>query len=648
MVEISSEKPKTSEIKRTSPEEKRRARRERLKEYRNGAEGFIQWAEDNVCLEIFPIVNGRTSTLKKWVPIKDFTYEKHPETGRSYREMWEAQQKIVREALKLDENGTFFYRLIVLCWMRGEGKSLLVCLILIWRYCCWPRLQIMLGANSKEQTKFVHYDIIRDIIRNSPKLRSIVGERNIQEKEIRLTNSRGEISSLIRSISTASGIVSNISNYSFSEIFDMKNPKFFVQLDGSIRNIPNAFGLIDSTVSDRDHILYQTYEGWRDSKLKRVFFSHRQSREAKAEDFWNPYMTQDQLDDYAAKFPTAEFDRYFKNSWDSGQQKPFTREVIEETNIIAYAGNHLDHLNTSRALQKKWQLLDSVDDIESVVNKKNTYTYENLLVEVKQIESKFEPVDSIYTLRNYFGPIPYAPVDVIHTLSDLFKTDFSIHAGLDMSDPMAMYAKARTILTFIAKGLPGSKYDMSWIGTQDKSLLKYVYFLIGIEFIEDASVDTVKEILVKANTEYEGLDSFCGERYGGGSLPKWLEDRKIKSEFISPSYNLQRDAFKELFLVTKEGRFKKPKVHIPGMKEEDIVVEEMGVFYQNVDKKWFGSPFKNEKYGVQDDSIYSIGWNIYGAREFGPEHFRSRKKSPEMFGIFYEDPNRRGIFRGRR
>lgn len=644
MVNLSSKKIKPKNKPSETPKQ-RRIRK--IQEYRNGAEGMIKWVNDHVCLEIFPIINGKGTTVATWVPVNEFTYEKHPVTGRSYKEMWEAQQNILQEALKVDESGVFIYTLIVLCWMRGEGKSLLVCLIILWRFFNWPRLRIMLGANSKDQTKFVHYDIMRDIIRNSPKLRKIIGNKNIQEKEIRLTNSKGEVVSLVRSISTASGIVSNISNYTFSEIFDMKNPKFFVQLDGSIRNIPNAFGLIDSTVSDRDHVLYQQYEGWREGNLPNVFFSHRESKEGNQEDYWNPYMTQAQLDGYRTKFPINEFERYFLNSWDSGQQKPFTKEMIEETGIIAHSDRLLDHVSVAADLTEKNRLLDKVDEIEQMSSKEGVYTYENILYDVKKIEAKMKPVDSIYSLKNTFGPLDFVSVDVIHALTDLLSTDFSIHAGLDMSDPMAIYAKAKTILTFIAKCLPGSKYDTSYLTVDDKKNLKYIYFLIGLVHVEDASIDTVKDILNKAHVEYDGLDTFCGERYGGGNLPKWLDDKKIQYEFIAPSYDRQRDAFKELFLIVKEGRFKKPNVHVQGMKAPDIIVEEMGVFYQDTIKRWFGSPHKMEKYGIQDDSIYSIGWNMYGAREFAPEHFRSRKKSLEMFGLFYEDPARKSLFRRR-
>ena len=196
------------------------------------------------------------------------------------------------------ENGRFKYTLVVFCEMRGEGKSLRACLIQLWKFFCFPRQQIMLGANSKDQVKFVHYDIMKDIILNSPNLVKILGKKNIQEKEIRLLDGKKRVMSIIRSISSFSGIVSNITGYTFSEIFDMKNPRFFVQLDGSIRNMPNALGVIDSTVSDKTHILYKLYQSYLDREKNgdnMTYFLYRCSPEGLSEDFFNPQMTQKQL-----------------------------------------------------------------------------------------------------------------------------------------------------------------------------------------------------------------------------------------------------------------------------------------------------------------------------------------------------------------
>ena len=171
-----------SNVATTNPHEWPR----KMWEYRKGAEGFIKFTEDNVRVAIYPT----DSDIPIWTRVGDLPDLPNPETGKSYREMWEAQKEICREALRM-ENKRFVYRLIVLCWMRGEGKSLLACLIQMWKFFCWPRQQIMLGANSRDQVKFVHYDIMRDIILNSPRLLFKIGKRNIKEKEIISRDKKG-------------------------------------------------------------------------------------------------------------------------------------------------------------------------------------------------------------------------------------------------------------------------------------------------------------------------------------------------------------------------------------------------------------------------------------------------------------------------
>jgi len=226
-----------------------------LEQYRNGAEGFFLWAEENARVPIYP----EGSVIPDWYSLSDLPDTANPETGRSYKTMWEAQKEEICEALRM-ENDRFVYRLIVLCWPRGEGKSIIVCLIEIWRFLCWPREKIMLGANSKDQVKFVHYDMIRDIILNSPKILKSIGRKKVKIKDITLRNSKGDIVSIIQCVSSFSGIFSNITSFTFSEMFDMKNTKFYTQIYGSIRNIPNSFGAIDSTVSTKMHVLYRLFK----------------------------------------------------------------------------------------------------------------------------------------------------------------------------------------------------------------------------------------------------------------------------------------------------------------------------------------------------------------------------------------------------
>jgi hypothetical protein len=101
-----------------------------------------------------------------------------------------------------------------------------------------------------------------------------------------------------------------------------------------------------------------------------------------------------------------------------------------------------------------------------------------------------------------------------------------------------------------------------------------------------------------------------------------------------PSYDRQREAFKEFYQVMEEGRIKCPPVPVRGIVKEDILREEMSVFDHDPVKRWFGSKEKNEKNGIQDDSLYATAWCIYGGRFLGVDDFRSRK-SMIGFGAFY-------------
>jgi len=108
-----------------------------MSEYRKGGEGFCRWCEEMVHVPIYP----EGSVIAEWVPLGRLPNTVNPDTGRSYKSMWEAQKHEAREALKM-VRGKFVYRLIVLCWPRGEGKSFLACLIQLWKFFCWPKQQI--------------------------------------------------------------------------------------------------------------------------------------------------------------------------------------------------------------------------------------------------------------------------------------------------------------------------------------------------------------------------------------------------------------------------------------------------------------------------------------------------------------------------
>jgi len=597
--------------------------------YQDGAEGCIRFCEDHVRVPIF--VDKREA----WCLLRELPTIPNPKTGRSYRDMWEAQKDILRECLAMDSEGLFLYRQIIFCWMRGEGKSLIVCLIVLWKFCCFSRQKIMLGANSKDQVKFVHYDIIREIILHSPSLMNIIGDKNIQEKEVRLKENPDDpkqrnIDCLIRSVGTFTGILSNITAYTFSEMFDMKNPRFYVQLDGSIRNVPNAFGLIDSTVSDKTHILYNIYKEWKAGNLRGTYFSYRCSRNADPNDYWNPLMDGDQLNDYRVKFPFGEFERYFQNLWEAGTVRVFPDAMIEEMGIIGVNESFMDHDRIQETIKRKEELTIRAQDMKGKGFEQGSEAdWERISV----LENSFKKVETLYSLDGPFADTPL-PMDKIQFLSDVFDTDWALLTGLDMADPTAMRGQARTIFCTVLKGLIGSRTNpfQDTINIPD---MKFIYLLFFLANIPNDDINVVKRLMDEMDSEYDGIDAFCSERYGSWDMVQWCEDRDIFFEPIFPNYDRQREAFKEFYNVAREGRFKAPTIHVVGSKQGDLLREELSVFDHDPIKRWFGSPEKTERGGIQDDSVYSVGWCLYGGRMLGPDSFRIRKSSVS-FGTFIQ------------
>jgi hypothetical protein len=589
--------------------------------YSSGGEGFIKWCEEFVRIKIY--VDG----LAVWCPIGDLPLKVNENTGRCSRDMWDFQKEIALESLKM-RDGRFIHRLIVLCWMRGEGKSLFVCLIQLWKFFNFPAQQIMLGANSKDQVKFVHFDIMRDIILNSPKLIGILGEKNVQEKEIRLKNSRGHVVSIIRSISSFSGIVSNITGYTFSEIFDMRNPKFFTQLDGSIRNIPNALGVIDSTVSSKEHILYNLFTSFKKGLDRTLYFSHRQSVEGDYRDFTNPEMTQDQLNSYRAKFPPREFAMYFKNTWDAGAQKMFTKEVVMAMEYIGWHKSLGEHTKVLGVLENYVK----EEEAKGVVHPES---------KASKALNELIPISKVYKLETEHLQPRDATIDELETLGRMYDTNFALLVGADRADPMRIDIRsgARTMVCLVAKGLAGSRSNPSIALSQVTSVHNHIYFLIGLRHVVQSDINTIKMTIEEWSHNFDGVDTLCTERWGMWDIGDWCEELDITFHPVTASFTTQQDGFSELYNLIQTGRFKAPKTVIHGSKREDILREELLTFDHDPVKKFYGSPEKFEKFGIQDDTVFSINWSIYGGRYLTVEDFRDRK-AVTSFGEFHEDKTR--------
>jgi len=495
-------------------------------------------------------------------------------------------------------------------------------------------MTIILGANSVNQVRFVHFEELIKIIQNSPNLLHIIGKKNLKQKEIQLTDKSGNVVSFIRPVSSFSGIFSNATGYTFSEFHQATNDRFFTEIDTSLRFVKNAMGIIDTTVAPKRHILYKIFKSCKKGEVKDVFFSYRETT-GKAEEFWNPEATQTYLDSQKVTLPIHDFERFFINSWSAGSEKVFTEEMIEAVNYFGIDKQINTHNQLTELLSNRINLVEHErkllsDEGHGALAEKEMVANEYLF---EDIEKRLWPVESVYSLRTPQGLPKMAEITDLEKLSDIYDTFWAIMTGVDRADPMKKRTAARTIFTALAKGLAGSRSNP--FEFVEKETPNYLYILLYLLNIEDHSKEGIEDALRQVHDEFDGIDSFGAERWGTVDLNKWCEENEVKADIYYPNYDRQKTMFSELYLAYYTGRFKSPPLAVAGYKGDDILAEEASVFDHDADIRKFGSTEKGEKYGTQDDAMYAIGATIYGGRMLGVNDFRKRK-GEVSFGLFYK------------
>ncbi len=600
--------------------------------FRDGGEGFARWVERYVKIPIY----RPGESIAVWTPVKDFPDDPHPATGRSYKSFWEKQKSVTNEALEM-RGGNFVYNLIILCWPRGDGKTFLANLIQLWRFFVMPMQRIVLCANSKDQTDFISFDVMRNFVRNSPELLQLVGKRNIQAQEMRLKDSRGVVMSTVQSITTSSGIVSGITAYSFTEIHEMKSPEYFDQIHGSIRNVPNAFGVIDTTVSGKEHKLHQLYEVAVGEEDQRLFFSYRSSPDVDYRDFWHPYNTQAQLDSFKLTLTPSAFDRYYRNTWDSKVNKLFPPEYIR---AMRYLGVDGCLVNSDRVVD----LLRERDDIiekAGLMTDKRIDKRDVVGSQLAELDKRLWPAEREYSMISSLGVPHCCSVTDLNRLGDLYDTDWAVLVGIDRAAPRKVVTSARSVVITVAKGLPGSRSNAS---LESLNVPDYIYIVLSLKTVDDSSLEGIKHEILMVNDEYNGVDMITSEPWGIWDLVDWCEENGMVLQTVSPSLQNQSSIFSGLYAVVRGCKLKSSPTGVLGYTNDDLLSEELGVFdemlvgrktsdgFGNEHMK-FGSPEKRLKGGRQDDSVFALGHAIYGGRFLMVHDFR-RREGATFFGSF--------------
>lgn len=532
------------------------------------ARGFFDWVEE-VDLQV------ESKRLSKWVPFRP----------------WSVQREAIEGALTVNEKGDFKHKIAILSWSRGEGKTLVVSILTLFFFFNGYSETIILAGNTKDQSTFTHYDLCKSIIQHTPKLRRTPG-LEIKEKYIALKTGPKEMFSTMRAVPTSVGLLPGTTRAVFTELHNLQDTKFFYDLWSSLRNVPNAMVLVDTTVARPGHLVHNLWQTFVKGEDPKIYFHHY------ADKHYNPEMTEEELNHFRQTMPEILFNMYFRNRWEDAAGSLFPVERITEIGVCGLDGKPGPPTAELRAHVKElreWEV------------KRNNYQRGGIDIaymtrEIQAMERRLVPVSSIYKL-------PATGAD-LEKIGRTFGCNFIIGVGLDRALRQSKHP-GRTVMSCVARG----------VITQETSM----YFLLDMFIPDDATLPVLADKFLDWSREYGWIDKVAVETYSSQDFYDWVSDKALSAEFCSPTYAKQKPIFFSMSNILDSGQFKSPPV--PYYTDDDgniyrgftngndVFRDELEMFNyipgETEKTGKFGSPEKHKKSGVQDDTIYSVGWGIY-------------------------------------
>jgi hypothetical protein len=580
-----------------------------MRRYQSGPDGCCAWMSDNMCAKIIP----KGSKVHQWVLLKDLPNDKD-KYGRSFMGMWKRQQEVIQEALALDGSGNYKHNLICLVWPRGLGKSFLAIGLSLYRFFCFSYQKIYYSANSREEIATLHYNEAKTYILNSPKLVEIVGERNVQEGKIKIIVGAKTSMNEIKTLPITSGIVSNASVVTQSEVFKMEDDNFFAMWYGSLRGTPNALGIIDSTASDKEHWLYKKlYLGAKKNPNGKIYFNYFGFKNPEAKKFWHPDITTEELNSYKIVFTKYNFRRFFQNLWGIKKDGLFAESHLK---AISYLGANGVPINHDVVVKQ----LETIKEKSKVLHVQRLQPNPNRRQELAEIaRDQLMPVREYIDLGGYTEdkettlrqPAYFPKLTDVKKITDLLNTDrFSLLVGIDRAQPNKVGTSgARTIVVWMAKIPAGAVFN----GLIDDPFL---YFMLGVAIVGNSMTSPIILLLDRIHREFS-IDFISADSYLFGDISTWCDVQHIPWQSKTATLPVQAQGFGALITAIHNGLFKAPPIPVGGSSSGDILREELRTFdelgqHKQSGVKRYGSPTKDKPGGVQDDCIDAIGTAIFG------------------------------------
>jgi hypothetical protein len=278
----------------------------------DGAAGFFQWLDD----------------VQPNIPSSKGGYELFKPTDE--------QRKGIEKALAQDKDGNFIYQTIVWSFPRRHSKTILNILLVLWRFCTREGENIKIMANSERQTLSVGFKLAKQIVLNTPALRTLIGAKNVRTYDIRYP----KLDNLIQAVNcNVAGLYGEkITCAHVTEIHAAPDGGEAMQvMASSLGDTENSWLLVDSTcdaIGGVLHTLEQLAESGDDPTIYTNIIRYKDLAEA------------------LEKSPP-----WINRKWLKSRQKQLLPAVFEtqHLNQRSSANNNLFDVKHIKACQRKWK-----------------------------------------------------------------------------------------------------------------------------------------------------------------------------------------------------------------------------------------------------------------------------------------------------
>lgn len=271
----------------------------KLRTWRTGATGFLQWLAD----------------FQPRVPSPHGSFIPFELTDR------------LREEIREGLSGR--YRTWIISMPRRHGKSALAALVALWRLTCFSNQTLIMIANSERQTTSTCFRLATKIIRNTPALLHLIGDRHLGATQIEYPDLGNSLTALPQNDRSLYGMKINLAQV--SEMHAATDDAGYQTLASSLGDSADGLMLVDSTAGSRLSPLYKLHRLWEtheDPSIYETYISYRDLAEALEES--PSWLSRDWLRSRAKQLLPAIFNSQHLNLWVSGSNSLFPDEVIQK------------------------------------------------------------------------------------------------------------------------------------------------------------------------------------------------------------------------------------------------------------------------------------------------------------------------------